>query len=1550
MDILALLGCKYLTDSYLAHLNPSHRPICLIMFEIISVLPIAYLAQRFFAVKEVLYMYLQSLDALKLARIIYFFTFNQQRIDLGFFIRLFKLISTLFVIIFVGLSAVLLLSGLHKIFVTSRMPSVNLITVIRFTSIVTTWGFPTLQEYKNRLYIVYFAIIYTAISLFLIIGFLLASSTYDYILANQDKYNYKNKINLLQNLMRINTVKKHVQKLVFAFYGVLWAKQHGYSYTPEIFDVIPIGMQTDILLDVYCAALKHSPLFRNSDIGLARYLTFRMQHKFLGPGDIIYRKGAPKDKMIYVTAGIVQIISVQDEQTPILSLSAGTCLGEASLLVSQRCSTTVRCKSYVEIQFLRRKDFIHSSVLYVDKYRKLFEQVRQRYVDARRLHTLALVYNRRHQKNDYYTIIWLKDILQNIMDKAGSTVKNMFVIYELNLDKMSQLMFTTKFIDALVIADEREYSDDTEFLKTTFPYILHPNSIMAGVWEVIVILESIYFLFALPNYLYYQEDEVPKLIMLTYRIVSYSWFLDLGVQLSTAIITKDEAHTTFKAIASYRFKSSGFICDIIAALPLEMLTVITIKDSFGFNTSIMRVNRMLKVWRVFKMFRTWVGKLHVNFVHLVYVRFTSILIYTIYLTDCFLYASVCKYPPYVCNYAENYYTIFSAIQIVTGVGMLGPHDRQHHQNLIYFIAILTGFMCFVVMCVYFIAADVLTNTHVTALEKMIVELKSVFQIYQMPEEYSQRIYSYVNTHFGFNRGLQLLSSVSVIKDLSENLRYCLRENTYAMILKKSKLFQDLPEYVLMDLCTYIRYTILPSNEVVCYAGDYADALFIINKGVCMVIGTQKSMMSDGSVLNPLAFIYQLPIARTCLTKTCVYLLYLKYDDFRRILLKYPECVAQFGSEPHCKTFFTNEVREYIRMDTSVHKVIMEQPWSFHRFKKLPPDSKAEFDYFNPFDDLFHLSFIRYFLLRTTINPVGNFYVTYEVMKSIMIIISATLHSTYYVIVSENAYWKYSLLALDVSEIVDIYIRLHLCYYNDLGIFVKHPLSTAAHYLAHNFWIDFFSCLPLQLLVDVQSDTPSTRIMFLHMNRLLQLYRYFAITNYLSSRHFKPKSKFYSFRMLPMIPLASTLVGSFILSNYCVISDRIVHKSAAMKKMFTDGLHCKLDIWLVKSQFLKPLSPLRAQLYSMYMITGCITNIGSQGFEVQNTKSGLVIALLSIFGVYFTIRLLLKIVVHNLSTSDVLSMYQASLFNLKKYMKLNKVRSKLQQLIVDHYDARWNRQRGKNVVHLMKNFHYAIKQDILYYIYGIPILENSVFPMEGMKFVRNLMMYMSHETFMERANIVRVNDINSQIHVIYRGTVDVIAVDGTRLETLEVSAIFGNIDGLPYVRQKMNFVARSVVEVLSVESTVFFKVLNDHPHLKSIFTLATQRFVHYFPSKRQQEPKTYGTFYYDEKFEGLCSKLKNVLESKVFYPDTKFIRNWQLFNVLFAYISLVLYMYQVSLSEFNTYFVALQYFCDFIYILNFYVRVHLAYEDQSGILVSTLINDCTFQCYVCGSSR
>lgn len=88
-----------------------------------------------------------------------------------------------------------------------------------------------------------------------------------------------------------------------------------------------------------------------------RAIAMAMQTQIYTKGEVIIEKGKEKHMMAFLVRGSLQILSAEDNESPIITLGMGTLLGESSIILSSYSPVHVVASSYCVIQKLDKGDF-----------------------------------------------------------------------------------------------------------------------------------------------------------------------------------------------------------------------------------------------------------------------------------------------------------------------------------------------------------------------------------------------------------------------------------------------------------------------------------------------------------------------------------------------------------------------------------------------------------------------------------------------------------------------------------------------------------------------------------------------------------------------------------------------------------------------------------------------------------------------------------------------------------------------------------------------------------------------------------------------------------------------------------------------------------------------------------------------------------------------------------------------------------------------------------------------------------------------------------------
>ncbi|CAH0723678.1 unnamed protein product, partial [Brenthis ino] len=163
--------------------------------------------------------------------------------------------------------------------------------------------------------------------------------------------------------------------------------------------LLPAPLQMEICYDLNAVPLYSSLIFRKLPEAFLRRLSVTMTHQFYLPGDIVYNQNQNKTIMICITSGVLELLSDEDDESPMISFAKGTCFGEISLVYNiPDIITKIRNEIQERISDSRRRKQEQNNQnplslnIYASKHRKksaikcLKEKLRTKY------HILTAIY------------------------------------------------------------------------------------------------------------------------------------------------------------------------------------------------------------------------------------------------------------------------------------------------------------------------------------------------------------------------------------------------------------------------------------------------------------------------------------------------------------------------------------------------------------------------------------------------------------------------------------------------------------------------------------------------------------------------------------------------------------------------------------------------------------------------------------------------------------------------------------------------------------------------------------------------------------------------------------------------------------------------------------------------------------------------------------------------------------------------------------------------------------------------------------------------------
>ncbi|KAF5288618.1 hypothetical protein FQR65_LT11989 [Abscondita terminalis] len=1239
---------------------------------------------------------------------------------------------------------------------------------------------------------------------------------------NLKYFKFRNKFHLIQTQLKNLNISKDVTESVDQFY-ITSCKLDKHSVKSwKNLAILPRSMEEEFSVEIYWFAFMHSKLFRNFELPFLRSLSLLMKSELTIPGEIVFDKSNLKDKMIYVQSGIIQILSGEDDETPLFSFSGGTCIGESSLILAHKSNTIVRCKTSCRLHILYRKDFNKFLTKNVRIYTQLRETFFQRLNQAKEDWALSQEIDKDciSDRINYMTVIWLKSTLHKLMSKDKTTFdkhvcQNVFLRDEFDEDNFKHRHFTAENLDLIAISERLQLVTDSVFVKSSCPCILQPNSVLVTLWDFSIAIVACTVCVILP-YFAFLENSVPIWYEFYISIITVLWWIDLYLQASTAIKTPNRIIAHLESIIVYRIHSLSFLLDLFAAVPFEMFSPIIFVTSTKNNIIFLELNRVIKLQKIILIYRNWEKKLTSRNIIVTYCYYQLCILYITYILSCISFyvhrngSSLSK---------ENYFawTFFDVNQLINGASVFNIFSENSEHTLYYGIISIFASFISIVYSVYVISTYYKIRLKISTSNKYYKNSGATFNSMAIASKYKKRIMKNIesqveNTSLPAKEYLNLPSSI--YKKIAQEV--------FEPLLQDVPFFKHLPNEIITNLNMQCQITVIPQNEKICCTGQILNDLIILESGCCKTRSTTSSselFIKAGNALAILESYTHKPVVNTIVTATHCRLLIISRTDFLRILSDYPLEVF------HIETALseTDAKREllhlYYQNNTySAYKYILlsRNEKSIRTFGyHLEIDSYEEYDYYVPFDRLGHFSFIQYFLMRFTIYPNSNFLFIWELVRSVCAVTCGILFPLIYTNIATDRGLSSIMIFLDAMAWVDIYLRFHVCFYNDKGILVSHPLFTSQYYLKRAFVVDLLGVFPFKMFARTKSPEILTG---LQLNRLLQMYRFLGFTKSVCQERPLQPSMTILFQLFPSIFALCFLISFINIISICSFTS-------------SDTVICVNDSWAVFNNFVDPLTPLRLQLYNVYMVIGIVTRPGIQGYSIHSTRTMLTVYTLTVIKII--IFLYTSCLITKLYSTRTPSMWknQNYMWRAIYFMQKYNVKKNLQNKFITYFELKFRQQNISTSISIL---HGALQEDLLYDVYGCVLNESSIFTGYGDSehFFRSLLVEVSHDIIIKNSLAVQINDVNERISVIFKGTACVIGADGSTITFLSVGSFFGNLVESERSRQTVSVLAVGNIEILTAKTTKFYEILKKYSNLYHRYKRLIGFNVDYLKSKPQ----------------------------------------------------------------------------------------------------------------------
>uniref|UniRef100_A0A6P7FYB9 Uncharacterized protein LOC114332247 n=1 Tax=Diabrotica virgifera virgifera TaxID=50390 RepID=A0A6P7FYB9_DIAVI len=612
--------------------------------------------------------------------------------------------------------------------------------------------------------------------------------------------------------------------------------------------------------------------------------------------------------------------------------------------------------------------------------------------------------------------------------------------------------------------------------------------------------------------------------------------------------------------------------------------------------------------------------------------------------------------------------------------------------------------------------------------------------------------------------------------------------------------------------------LLPKNETLYIRGDPTRIMYIISEGFCKLYNSENNpekSVGPGSYLGYLEALYCIPKKYTVMSTTDCRLICLEYPVMEKIFKLFPK-ELDFLERTKYREELVEEIRKFEGVESElpfISQVITQDEEAFVNINKL--------DYFKLYKTkLGPLWFISFLFLPAAIHPEGLFIRVWCVLRAFLITIQGIVLILLIMLPPFASEMSWLDFTCQLSLYLDMYLGLHIGYYDGKGMLKVHPVYTAWHYLTHGFLLDLIAAISWPLFMFHGEDNDVDKIFFhsthcfWNLLKLIQFIKVYKCLSYFQNRTFE---SFVSLRILKsflFIIIVANFLTSLAANYFCKFAtvsnftNNLSVNNAAERRIHV--IRCKdeffQDTWM-------PKFPDMNEIYTagMYATLSLLTNTGIGDIIATTTATKIATVLIIILGYFIFALLTVTVCSIMLAEAEESFEFRQNSFEMLKFLKRNQIPLTLRKQIMTHLELVWTRSQGFNIKsqELLSSGSY-FNVEFLMHRNEVLLKTIPLFPNLNENYLNILLSQMKILYFQKEDSIIRYKDVISDIYIVASGQVDVCYKNEESLLTLGPAGVFGNIGKHSNSSSTVCVKARKNVEIWALNTETFSNTVSCYP--------------------------------------------------------------------------------------------------------------------------------------------